>query len=113
MLELRTIWLSPCSLPSVVCSVVSASPSPALIVLVASSLFGSALSCPIPLLAPLAHFPARLLGSTNGPRATRTPRLLPRFDGTLPLRVADQQTPAGYSQLPPRYTRSEPFGGPP
>ena len=42
-------------------------------------------------------------------RATRKPRLLLRFDGSLLLRFADRQLPGLFLQLPPRFTRFEPL----
>ena len=43
-------------------------------------------------------------------RATRNPRLLFRFVGLLLLRFAARQLIALLFQLPPRFTRFEPFG---
>lgn len=42
-------------------------------------------------------------------KATRKPRLLFRFDGSFLLRFADRQFLAELFQLPPRFTRFEPF----
>ena len=42
-------------------------------------------------------------------RATRKPRLLLRFDGSLLLRFADRQLSGLFLQLPPRFTRLEPL----
>ena len=43
-------------------------------------------------------------------RATRKPRLLLRFSGLLLLRLATRQFSALLFQLPPRFTRLEPYG---
>jgi hypothetical protein len=45
----------------------------------------------------------------GGARATRKPRLLFRFAGVFPLRYADRQFLAEFLQLPPRFTRFEPY----
>ena len=43
-------------------------------------------------------------------RARRKPRLLLRFDGSFLLRFAERQFLAELFQLPPRFTRFEPYG---
>jgi hypothetical protein len=51
-------------------------------------------------------------GNFNCPaelKATRKPRLLFRFNGSFLFRFADRQFLAELFQLPPRFTRFEPF----